>query len=150
MSNRENAIAKRLERWGREFAAGKKIRSLEAISLCLQFDQPAPAWAIAHFCSSVANYTNANAVTLDSAFQVARPKHWRQTKEKGRSRSGLLANIKVGALTKRGHCEKGMSVENAVAEVAEELSMDVSTVERWYYDEEINEELGVPQKDRKV
>ncbi len=124
MGNREKAIAALLAAWEDEFNAGQRIRSLEAMNLCLQFDQPIPAWAISHFCTSVTKYTDADARTLDKAFDVKRAKGLHLGNVKN-----LLVVPALVEIRKYG----GMSIDEAFRDVAENRRMSESTVSRIYY-----------------
>lgn len=145
MGNRERAIADRLCKWEIQFRAGHKARFLDAMNLCLSFDIPIPTWALAHFFEGAGKYMNAKVTTLDDAFDVHRPKGWRQPKEAHRITHGLRAHVKARYLT-----QTGMAVKPAVAEVAENLSMSEPTAERYYYDEQLMDELGRHQFSKKT
>lgn len=147
MGNEEKVFEGLLEQWEEEYRAGDHARFLDAIWVCLQFNQVVPGWAIEHFIVGMARYTFADAKTLDEAFEIRRPKGWHQNRARQRYRRGLAAHVSARALVQRS----GYTVEDAVAEVAEKLSMSEADVERWYYDTRlVKESPDVRRKSKKT
>ncbi|WP_158543520.1 hypothetical protein [Dyella solisilvae] len=144
VTNRERAVAAQLEQCEVEFRAGRKKACLKAISICFQFGNPVPAWAQRAFVTGVTRYETAEARTLDEALGVKRPKGWRQSRARARLGKGTAAYVMVNALThpSENSGRQKMSVEEAVADVAERLRMKEAAVWRWHSDKELKAELS--------
>lgn len=153
MDNREKTFAILFERFEKEYLAGNAARLLDVISLCLQFNQAVPQWAINHFAWGAARYERAEAWRLEDAFDIHRPKGEKKAHARERYRRGLVAFVKAHYLVEREgyvvrrshaptHSPRSKKNKSAAAELAKNLPMEQASVERWYYDEQLMKELG--------
>ncbi|MFP4076918.1 MAG: hypothetical protein ACLFTD_10635 [Halochromatium sp.] len=111
----------------KRYRNGDNLALLEAVQFSLGNSATLPPDIIRAYASAMTAYHLGEAKTLDEAFGVQRPKHWRAQSQKDAHRAGEVFS-RVNRFR-----EQGMAIDKAIGEVADQMGWNETKVETFYY-----------------
>lgn len=119
------------------------LQSVIGMSLLCAALFPETRVVASKFVKALAKYRRGDAKTLDEAFGISRPKHWRQSSETFYFMKGMKIAIDVGALL-----DDGGVTPDVFDEVGKNYSKSGKTIEKIYYrviDENYERSLAIDE-----